>query len=51
MTVYSRSSSQNTDKSRFKIWKNECIIRFNKQPTYAEDKQPTYAGDPYEAKC
>ena len=29
--IYSRSSTQNTN-NRFWIWKNECIIKFNKQP-------------------
>ena len=32
MTIYSRSSIQNTNNKWFRIWKNKCIIEFNKQP-------------------
>ena len=31
MVAYSRSSIQNTNNRRFRIWKNKCIIKFNKE--------------------
>ena len=40
MAIYSRSSIQRTNNRRFRIWKNKCIIKCNKQST----------GYPYEIK-
>ena len=49
MTIYSRSSIQNINNRRFRIWKNKCIIEFNRnQPEI--DKIYLYTKDPYEAK-
>ena len=49
MSIYSRSSIQNINNRRQWIWKNKCIIKFNKQPARI-DKIHLYAKDPYEAK-
>ena len=49
MTLYSRSSIQNTYYSWFWIRKNKCIIEFkNNQPDI--DKIYLYEKDPYEKK-
>ena len=44
MAIYSRSSIQNINNRRFRIWKNKRIINFN------SDKIYLYAKVPYEAK-
>ena len=44
MAIYSRSSIQNINNGRFRIWKNKRIINFN------SDKIYLYAKVPYEAK-
>ena len=44
MAIYSRSSIQNINNMRFRIWKNKRIINFN------SDKIYLYAKVPYEAK-
>ena len=39
-----------TNNRSFRIWKNECIIKFNKQPAWT-DKIYLYTEDPNETKC
>ena len=49
MTVYSRSSIQNTNNKRLRIWKTNAILNLVKsQPDI--DKIYLYPKDPYEAK-
>ena len=49
MAVYSRSSIQNINNWRFRIWKNKFIIKFDgNQPDI--DKIHLYAKDLYESK-
>ena len=49
MALYSRSSIQNTNNRRLRIWKSKYIIRFiNNQPDI--DKIYLYAKDLYETK-
>ena len=49
MALYSRSSIQNTNNRRLRIWKSKYIIRFiNHQPDI--DKIYLYAKDLYETK-
>ena len=49
MTIYSISSTWNTNNRRLRIWKNKCIIKsINKQPDIY--KIYFYVKDPYEAK-
>ena len=49
MAVYSRSSIQNIDNRKLRMWKNKFIIKFNRnQPDI--DKIYLYAKDPYESK-
>ena len=49
MAIYFRSSIQNINNRRFRIWKNNCITKFNrKQPGI--DKIYLYAKNPYECK-
>ena len=44
-----KSSIQNINNRRFRIWKNKSIIKFNRnQPD--SDKIYSYVKDPYEAK-
>ena len=45
MVIYSRSSIQNTNNRRLRIWKNKCVITFD-QPDF--DKIYLYAKDLYE---
>ena len=47
MALYSRSSIQNINKRWSRVWKNKCIIKFNKQPAR---QRYLYAKDQYEAK-
>ena len=49
MAVYSRSSIQNINNGRFRIWKSKCIIEFNRKPTDI-DRIYFYVKDPYKAK-
>ena len=51
MAVYSRLDIQNTNNRRSWIWKNGCIIEFNKQSTrYLYANEDIYTKNPYEAK-
>ena len=34
MAIYSRSSIQNINNWRFRIWRNKCIIEFNRKNPY-----------------
>ena len=45
VAIYSRPSIHNINNRRFWIWKNRCIIKFNKQSA-----RYLYAKDPYKAK-
>ena len=49
VVIYSRSSKQNNYNRRFKIWKNKCIIEFNRKPT-KHYKICLYVKDSYEVK-
>ena len=48
MAIYSRSSIQNSNNKRFRIWKKKYIIEFNRKPT--RHKIYLYAKDLHEAK-
>ena len=50
MTVYSRSSIQSINNTRFWIWKDKCIIEFNKLTSQILIKYILYAKDPFEEK-
>ena len=50
MTIYSRSSIQNINNRRLRIWKNKLIIKFNRKPTRHIYKTYLYAKDSYESK-
>ena len=49
MAIYSRSLTQNINNWRYFIWKNKCIIKFNKSSVRI-DKIYLYASNPYEEK-
>ena len=49
MAIYSRSSIQNTNNRRFRIWKNKYINNLIEKQLDI-DKIYLYAKDPYEAK-
>ena len=48
MAICSRSSIENINNRRFRIWKNKCINLIENHPEI--DKIYLYAKDPYEAK-
>ena len=51
MAESSRLPIQNTNNRRLCIWKNRCIIEFNKQSTrYLYANEDIYTKNPYEAK-
>ena len=49
MAIYSRSSIQDINNRRFRIWKSKCIINLIENPS-DNDKIYLYAKDPYEEK-
>ena len=49
MATYSRSSIQNINNRRLRIWKNKFIIKFNRKQRDI-DKIYLYAKDPFESK-
>ena len=53
MAIYSRSSIQNINNWRFRIWKNKFIIKFNRKPNRHSQKKNISTQeirDPYESK-